>query len=456
VLGLTACGGPETAPAARTPTTPSATPPAADAAADPDQASFATSVSADGRYFVDQRGTPWFGLGDSPWSLFGQLDRHEADVYLDDRAARGFNLLLTSVVENHYSDDPPNNAAGDPPFVGKIFRSEPNEAYWEWVDYVVEAARARGITLLLCPAYLGFHGADDGLEDEVADASEDDMAAYGQFLADRYGGFPNIMWLIGHDQAPSAALKAREEALARELPPSQLVGVGGTDDGLLGSADWSPTTIDVDFETVYSYRFEPVLDVQTAWRQEPTRPVLFLEGRYEQEPDARLGAELLRLQEYGAFGGGAAAVMFGNNPIWNFEGNPLSGYEGSWQDNLDSLGSRDAALFGSLVRSLDWSPMAPDLENSLLGAGAGRAGELAGVRRSTREGFVYLPSPRPTTLDLSVFAGVDQIEIQRVDPRSGARTDLGTHPTSAAVTLPDPGRNAAGDDDWVYLLTPPR
>jgi hypothetical protein len=448
------CAGPATSPAGRAPTTPSVAPPASSASASAARASFASGVSDDGRSFVDQHGKPWFGLGDSAWSLFGELDRGEVLVYLDDRAARGFNLVLVSVLENHYSSDPPNNAEGNPPFVGDIFRSEPNEAYWQWVDYVVEAAQARGITLLLCPAYLGSGGAEDGLAAEVAAASEDQMAAYGRFLADRYGGFPNIMWLLGHDQQPSAEIRAKQEAMAAQLPADDLLGVGGESAQVLGIPQWSPTTLDLDFETVYSYRERPAADVAMGWQEEPARPVMWLEGRYEQEGHdaerAGPGAQLLRLQQYGAFGGGATATLFGNNPIWNFEAVPLYDYEGTWQQNLDSLGSRDAALFGSLVRSLDWSRMVPDLEGRLLVTGAGEERDQAAVRLSDTTGFVYLPSPRPTELDLSAIGGRGDVRVRRVDPRSGANTDLGTH--TGTFRLPDPGSNAAGDDDWVYLL----
>jgi hypothetical protein len=450
VLGLTACSGPETSPAGTSPTTPSAPPPAPSAAADPDEAAFAAGVSADRRSFVDQRGEPWFGVGDTAWSLFGQLSRADVDRYLDDRAGRGFNLVLASVLENHYSDDPPNNAEGNPPFVGDIFRSEPNEAYWEWVDYVVEAAQARGITLLLVPAYLGFDGADDGLAEEVADASEDEMASYGRFLGDRYGQFPNIAWLLGHDQMPSPEIRAKQEAMASQLPADDLLGVGGESSQVLGIPQWSPSTLDLDFETVYSYRERPVGDVTMAWAQEPTRPVMFLEGRYEQEGEAGLGAQLLRLQQYGAFGGGASASLFGNNPMWHFESVALYDFEGTWQENLASLGSQDAALFGSIVRSLDWSRMVPDHAGRLVAVGAGEEREQAAVRFSATEGFVYLPSPRPTELDLAAIGGPGDVAVRRVDPRSGAVTELGSH--SGRFVLPDPGINAAGDGDWVYLL----
>jgi hypothetical protein len=447
---LAACFGQETAPASRSPSTPSLTPPATDAAADPETASFATGVSDDGRFFVDQRGEPWFGLGDTAWSLFGQLDRSEVDLYLDDRAARGFNLVLASVIENHYSDDPPNNAAGDPPFVGEIFQSEPNEAYWQWVDYVVQAAQARGITLLLVPAYLG-SDAGDGLQDEVAAATGEQLAEYGQFLADRYDGFPNLMWLIGHDQVPAATVKSREEALAARLPSDDLVGLGA---GLgLQTPQWQPTSIDADFEGVYSYDAQPVAEVGAGWAATPTRPVVYLEGRYEQEGDAGPGSALLRLQSYGAFGGGAAAVLFGNNPIWHFESVALYEFAGSWQDNLASLGSQDTERFGTLVRSLRWWEMSPDVDGRIVPAGEGAGSEQAAARFSQTQAFVYVPTRRPTTLDLSLLGQAQRLVVTRVDPRSGESV-LGEYSRTERVPLPDPGPNAAGDDDWLYVVTP--
>jgi hypothetical protein len=43
----------------------------------------------------------------------------------------------------------------------------------------------------------------------------------------------------------------------------------------------------------------------------------------------------------------AAGQFFGNNPIWHFDGPTLFKYEGSWQQALDSVGSRDMARLGT-------------------------------------------------------------------------------------------------------------
>src|SRR5947209_8640274 len=45
-------------------------------------------VSANGRYFVDQDGKPFFYLGDTCWVLFQRLDHKEVEEYLKDRAGK--------------------------------------------------------------------------------------------------------------------------------------------------------------------------------------------------------------------------------------------------------------------------------------------------------------------------------------------------------------------------------
>ena len=49
-------------------------------------------VSADGRHLVQADGRPFFYLADTAWSLFHRLTREEADLYLRNRAAKGFTV----------------------------------------------------------------------------------------------------------------------------------------------------------------------------------------------------------------------------------------------------------------------------------------------------------------------------------------------------------------------------
>ena len=52
-------------------------------------------ISADKHFIVFEDNTPFFYLGDTAWELFHRLNREEADLYLTDRAQKGFNFLLS-------------------------------------------------------------------------------------------------------------------------------------------------------------------------------------------------------------------------------------------------------------------------------------------------------------------------------------------------------------------------
>lgn len=53
----------------------------------------ALQVSANGHYLQYADGTPFFYLGDTAWELFHRLDREEAEMYLDNRARKGYNVI---------------------------------------------------------------------------------------------------------------------------------------------------------------------------------------------------------------------------------------------------------------------------------------------------------------------------------------------------------------------------
>jgi Protein of unknown function (DUF4038)/Putative collagen-binding domain of a collagenase len=230
------------------------------------------------------------------------------------------------------------------------------------------------------------------------------------------------------------------------------VGLGAIRAEVLGTPPWNPTTISPDFETVYADEESPVVDTGRGWAAEPTRPVMWLEGRYEQEGDAVAGDALLRRQEYGALVAGASAVLFGNNPIWHFESVPLYEFEGTWQENLSSLGSSDAQHLGELVRTLPWWEMQPDNTGAFLVDGD--VTEDLAARYSGSHALVYVPTARTVVLDLSRLSDAERVELRRFDPRSGESQHVATYPTEGLVAVRPSGANAAGDDDWVYVVSP--
>src|SRR5262249_15505886 len=69
-----------------------------DAAATKSVKGMKLKVSANGRYFVDQDGKPFFYLGDTAWLLFQRLNRAEVEEYLKDRAGKGFTVIQAYVI----------------------------------------------------------------------------------------------------------------------------------------------------------------------------------------------------------------------------------------------------------------------------------------------------------------------------------------------------------------------
>ena len=120
VLGLAARGGPSVFAGKRSrPCTP-------------------PRVGPDGRHLVQADGRPFFYLADTAWSLFHRLTREEADLYLRNRAAKGFTVIqAVALSENDGLRTP--NAYGERPLVENDPR-RPNETYFAHVDWVVDRA----------------------------------------------------------------------------------------------------------------------------------------------------------------------------------------------------------------------------------------------------------------------------------------------------------------------------
>src|SRR5512142_3134878 len=68
-------------------------------------------VSANGRYFVDQDGKPFFYLGDTCWLLFQRPNREELDEYLQDRAGKGFTVIQAYVIRGLGKKHPDGNSS---------------------------------------------------------------------------------------------------------------------------------------------------------------------------------------------------------------------------------------------------------------------------------------------------------------------------------------------------------
>jgi len=60
----------------------------------------ALAASSNGRFVVrhTKPDDPFFYLGDTAWELFHRLDLDEARIFLENRAAKGFNVVMAVIL----------------------------------------------------------------------------------------------------------------------------------------------------------------------------------------------------------------------------------------------------------------------------------------------------------------------------------------------------------------------
>ncbi len=398
----------------------------------------ALRVAPDQRHIVDGDGNPFLIQGDAAWSLIVNTTLDEAAWFLDQRQAQGFNAVLINFIEHLFASDAPRNLAGDEPFTAPGDFSTPNEAYMAHADKVVQLTLERGIIAILYPTFLGFPnphypgygGQNEGWYDEIVANGPDKCRAYGEYLGRRYGSFPNVVWSIGADRNPDGA-RAGLDAMAE--------GIRATSPGRLMTAQMLPEHSAaehwegaewLDILSTYSYGIIPRL-MERDWRSTPTRPCFLVESAYENEHNTTQ-LQLRRAAYWSVLSGGNGNVM-GNKPIWMF--GP------GWKDEVASEGAQGLKVWGEFFRSIAWSTLVPDWEETLVSSGAG---ELRGLNQigsawsqDGRLAVVYTPERRPLTIETGTLAGPTVVATW-VEPATGSRLPAGTLATGGPVVVTPP------------------
>jgi len=415
-------------------------------------ARFPLAVSHDHRHLEDSAGTPFLVVGDTAWSLVAQLNAADIDRYLDDRAARGFNAIIVNLVEHKFASGAPANARGVNPFRESRAFDRPNREYFADAHRAIEAAQQRGISVWLCPAYLGWDGGDEGFFKEIDAGGRDALRRYGRFVGERFRDLPNIVWMLGGDYAfpPSRRWLGDELAAGlREGGARQLMtGHGGQTAAVetFGDRDW------LAVDTVYSYLEDLRAPLQAAHDRRPQRPFVLIESTYEGEHDAPPAQ--IRFQAWAAMLSGAAGQFFGNNPIWHFDGPTLFKYEGTWQQALDGAGSRDMARLGAFFRSQRWTELQPLPVGHIAVTDSGPPPMAAASTDGTLT-IVYVPAHGSGSRELRLDrrGTPSATRAQWFDPSSDAPLmDVTGMPGADPVRIRTAGKNGGGANDWVLVL----
>jgi hypothetical protein len=419
-------------------------------------------VSLNRRFVTYADGSPFFYLGDTAWELFHRLTREEANLYLDDRAAKRFTVIQAVVLAELDGLHVPN-PYGEVPLVDDD-PTRPNEKYFAHVDYVVEAARLRGMYVGMLPTW-GNKVVKGSWEKSAPVIFNPESAyRYGLFIGRRYQNAANVIWILGGDRDP-AGVEAVWRAMARGLKE----GDGSRHlitfhpNGRNSSAGKLHDEAWLDFNMIQSghnMRDNPNYEmIQRDYNRTPVKPCMDGEPRYENhpidwKPDEKgwFDEHDVRQAAYCAIFAGAHGHTYGCHDVWQMltaGRQPVGFARGDWKTSIHLPGASQMTHVRSLIESRPMLGRVPDA--SILASDAGTGGDHILATRGGGYAFVYSPAGKPFSVRMNFARGARELRASWFDPRSGQSHTMEVLKAAGERTFTPPGTPGRGND-WILIL----
>lgn len=444
---------------------------------------------ANPHYLAFTDGTPFFWTGDTGWELFHRLIRQEARDYLDQRAQQEFNVIQ-AVLLSEFDGLKAPNAYGDLPLVdGDPLKpavmpgADPTDPaaydYWDHAEYIIKLAAERGMYVGVLPCWGEYVVPREG---RAIFNTEDQAYAYGFFVGNRFRSAPNIIWILGGDRQPDE--RPEGVGLWRAMAEGIADGVNGTK-GHDGQADYSTTLMThhafgsssqwfhqdewIDLHMWGSYHDDYYSDrawqvAHADWSLPNPKPTLNGEPAYEEHPlnwlddNGVFTAYDVRIIAYGSVLAGACGHTYGGHPVWQFYDStraPISLVKTPWRKALLFPGAQQMKWLKRLFLSRPLLDLQPD---PLIIVGRGESSSFQRAARGKDYAFIYLPTGRPVTINLSAIAA-DSAVAWWYNPRTGEATRIGLFAAREARTFDPPGLSVelpwlqtGRGCDWVLVV----
>ncbi len=420
-------------------------------------------VSENGRHLVQEDGSPFFYMGDTAWELFHRLNREEADLYLEDRAEKGFTVIQAVVLSQVGGLDVPN-AEGHIPLRNND-PAKPNEEYFKLVDYIVEKAESLGLVIGMLPTWGSYWSS---LDPENVIFTPDNAYTFGRFLGERYRE-ASLIWILGGDHN----IHTEEE---REIIDSMAKGLreGDTGNHLITfhprgpglSSDYFHTTEWLDFNMYQSshaaHDHDNGLYAENDYALDPPKPTLDGEPRYENiqvgfyfqgfNRQDRFDDYDVRQAAYWSILAGACGHTYGHSSVWQMfdEGRePIIAALMPWHVALDHPGAFQMKHVRTLFEARSFSKLIPNQSMIKNGPMTGGGKIRAAVDDDGGFAIVYSPRGESFTIDKSV---VEARYIKEIwfDPRYGVSYHIHTGDTDGIQTYTPP--TSGRGQDWILII----
>ncbi len=394
-------------------------------------------VSDDRRYITTADGQPFFWLGGTAWELIHRLTKEEIDLYLQDRARKGFTVIQTVILAELDGLNTPN-AYGHKPLINND-PARINEKYFELVDYVIKKAGTLGMYIGLLPTWGDKFNLKWGKGPVIF--TPENAEVYGGILAKRYVKNNNIIWILGGDRMPEteeqyAIIRSMVKGI-KKLDTRHLVTyhpLGGKKATDAFHEDW----LDFDmFQSGHDRSQKEYNFVLESKKTSPARPVIEAEARYENsldrfwEPGEHewMDDSDVRLTAYWTMLAGAAGYTYGCHDIWQMYTTgrePVASARTDWKEALHLPGSQQMLYLKKLLLAFPWQKLVYD-PTLILNKNLQDEQYIVSAMGKDRDFIIaYTPWGRPVQLNLPAMKYA-QIEAFWYNPRSSKSVRIGNY-----------------------------
>lgn len=425
-------------------------------------------VSDNSRFLVTENGEAFFWLGDTAWEIFHRLKREEAQHYFATRQRQRFNVVQAVALAEFDGLHTPN-AYGQLPLIDDD-PTRPNEAYFAYVDELVQMAAAHDLYVGLLPTWGDkVNRRQWGVGPVVF--NETNARVYGHYLGQRYRDQSNIVWILGGDR-PAIFEEDDYRPVWRAMAAGIDEATGNAalityhPPGGRSTSAWLHDEAWLDFNMMQSGhgsgRDTPVWEAITAdYTLTPVKPTLDAEPNYEDHPvnpwpqwnpnNGYFREYDIRKQCYRSVFAGACGVTYGHHAMWQFydpaQREVVNHADRAWQEAIERPGANQMQHLRALIESRPYLARIPDQTLLISPAGAAESHVRATRAVDGSYAFIYLPTHEPVSIDLSVLAG-NRKRAWWYNPRTGTATTAEDAITASVASFTPP----IDGPDWVLVL----
>lgn len=416
-------------------------------------------VSDDKRFLLQSDDTPFFYLGDTAWELFHRLNREEVDTFLETRASQGFTVIQAVAlaefagltVPNPYGHLPLHDA--DP--------TQPNEDYFQHVDYVIDRANALGMFIGLLPTWGDKYNKKWGEGPEVF--TPENAYSFGEWIAKRYAE-KDVIWILGGDRELETEL---HHTVIREMAKGIGAGDGGTHliafhpQGGRHSSEYFQDEAWIDFNMIQSGHGRDTANyrmIEKDYALQPTKPCLDAEPGYEDHPagfnqkNGYLMDYDTRKSLYWSLFSGACGHTYGCHSIWQFWSDtrePVNRPLRYWWAAVQLPGAWQQQYGKRLILSRPVLSRIPD-QSLIVSDNPDGSGHAVATRcKNGNYAFIYSPQGDAFTLDTTKLSG-ETLNAHWFDPRTGHAEFVGQVSRAGHKEFTPPTQGLY--QDWVLVL----